>query len=61
MSMRLGKDETDIGDIRFLMRHLGLRRPEAVLDIVEKYYPRNRIQPKTRFAIEELCRQDLRL
>lgn len=31
---------------------------DAVLDIVEKYYPRNRIQPKTRFAIEELCQED---
>jgi len=58
MSMRIGKDETDIRDIRFLMRHLGLRRAEAVLEIVEKYYPRSRIQPKTRFAIEELCQGD---
>lgn len=55
MSMRLGKDETDLRDIRFLMRHLGLKRADAVLDIVEKYYPRNQVQPKTRFAIEELC------
>ena len=36
----------------------GLRRADAVLDLVEKYYPRNRIQPKTRFAIEELCQED---
>ena len=28
---------------------------DDVLDIAEKYYPRNLIQPKTRFAIEELC------
>ena len=55
MSMRIGKDETDIQDIRFLMELLGLNRAEAVLEIVEKYYPRNRVQPKTRFAIEELC------
>ena len=55
MSMRLGKDETDVRDIRFLMKHLGLRKAEAVLGIVEQYYPRNQIQPKTRFAIEELC------
>ena len=55
MSMRLGRDETDIRDIRFLMRHLELRRADDVFDIVEKYYPRNLIQPKTRFAIEELC------
>ena len=57
MSMRIGKDETDIKDIRFLMRHLGLRQAEAVLAIVEHYYPRNQIQPKTRFAIEEICQR----
>lgn len=55
MSMRLGKDETDIRDIRFLMKHLELRNAAEVLDIVEHFYPQNRIQPKTRFAIEELC------
>ena len=58
MSMRIGKDETDVRDVRFLMRHLGLAHAGAVLDIVEKYYPRNRIQPKTRFAIEEICQGD---
>ena len=55
LSMRIGKDETDLADIRFLMRHLGLRRAADVLEIVETFYPRNQIQPKTRFAIEELC------
>lgn len=58
MSMRIGKDETDIQDIRFLMKHLGLQDCGAVLELVEKYYPRNCIQPKTRFAIEELCQED---
>jgi len=57
MSMRIGKDETDIRDIRFLMEMLGLKNAESVLTIVEHYYPRNQIQPKTRFAIEELCEQ----
>jgi len=57
MSMRLGKDETDLRDIRFLMDQLDLRKAEAVLSIVERYYPRNQIQPKTRFAIEELCQK----
>ncbi|MDD3544784.1 MAG: DUF6036 family nucleotidyltransferase [Kiritimatiellae bacterium] len=55
MSMRLGKDETDIRDIRFLMQSLGLRSADEVLRIVERFYPQNRIQPKTRFAVEELC------
>lgn len=58
MSMRIGKDETDLRDIRILMDKLGLRTTESVLDIVERYYPRNQIQPKTRFAIEELCQGD---
>ncbi len=57
MSMRLGKDETDLRDIRFLMRHLGLHRADTVLEIVEEYYPRDQVQPKTRFAIEELCQE----
>lgn len=55
MSMRIGKDETDINDITFLMRHLGLKDAAAVLQIVEHFYPYNLVQPKTRFAIEELC------
>jgi hypothetical protein len=55
MSMRLGKDETDLNDIRFLIGRLGLKTADDVLNLVERYYPGNRIQPKTRFAVEELC------
>ncbi len=55
LSMRLGKDETDLADIRFLMKKLDLRNPDDIVDLVEKFYPQRLIQPKTRFAIEELC------
>jgi len=57
MSMRLGKEETDLDDVKFLMGHLKLSRAEDVLELVSRYYPEERIQPKTRFAIEELCQQ----
>lgn len=57
MSMRLGKEETDLDDVKFLLNHLELRKAEDVLDLVSRYYPEERIQPKTRFAIEELCQQ----
>lgn len=57
MSMRLGRDQTDLSDIRFLMSHLGLRRAEDVLDLVKQYYPQQQILPKTRFAVEELCQE----
>jgi len=57
MSMRLGKEETDLEDVRFLMNHLGLREAKEVLDLVGRYYPEDRIQPKTRFAVEEICQK----
>jgi hypothetical protein len=57
MSMRLGRDDTDLADVRFLMNRLGLTDAEQVLDLVACYYPEDRIQPKTRFAIEEICQQ----
>ncbi len=55
LSMRLGKGDTDLNDVKFLMTHLGLHEANEVLDLLGRYYPENRIQPKTRFAIEEIC------
>jgi hypothetical protein len=54
MSLRLGRGEKDLEDIQFLIRHLGIKTAEELLNLVKKYYPRNRISPKTQFAIEEL-------
>ena len=39
------------------MERLGLRKAEESLRVVEQYYPRNQILPKTRFAVEELCQE----
>jgi hypothetical protein len=55
MSMRLGRDHTDLSDVRFLMDRLGLSESTQVLDLVARNYPAERIPPKTRFAIEEIC------
>lgn len=57
MSMRLGKEDTDLEDVKFLLDRLGLHKAEDVLDLVSRYYPEDRIQPKTRFAIEEICQK----
>jgi hypothetical protein len=57
MSMRLGQGASDLDDIRFLMDRLGLREAEEVLALVAGYYPEERIPPKTRFAIEEICQK----
>jgi len=51
-------DSNDASDLRTLISHLGLRRAEQVLEVVERYYPRNQIPPKTQFFLEELFEQD---
>jgi len=47
-------DTKDKDDCEFLIRRLGLASVQAVLSIVEKYYPRNQVPTKTTFFVEEL-------
>jgi hypothetical protein len=47
-------DGSDKDDVRFLIRHLALKKPKQVFALIEKYYPRQKIPPKTQFLIEEL-------
>lgn len=47
-------DSHDANDLRTLIAHLGLRRVDEVMEVVERYYPRNQIPPKTQFFLEEL-------
>lgn len=51
-------DTTDTDDVKFLLEHLGLKRPADVFRIAEKYYPRKRIPPKTGFLVEELLQSE---
>lgn len=43
---------SDVPDIIFLLRHLGLQDAEATLSIVADYYPAQQIPVKTRYLIE---------
>lgn len=47
-------DSNDAADLRTLIQHLDLRRVDEVLEVVERYYPRNQIPPKTQFFLEEI-------
>lgn len=53
ISLRLG-DSHDENDVRFLLDRLGINEVERAFGIVEKYYQRDRIPPKTQFALQEL-------
>ena len=55
-AMRVGGVETnsDIGDIKLLARAIGLKSSQDALTLVEKFYPQNMPQPKTRLGLEEI-------
>lgn len=54
VAFRLGPEFHDEDDVRYLLRYLNLERARDALEIVERYFPREQIPPKTRFALEEL-------
>lgn len=57
MASRLGSapgEADDTADIIFLIRHLGLRSADAVMEIVAAYYPPNQVPVKAKFLVESL-------
>lgn len=50
-------DTLDSDDTRFLISYLGLKRPEEVFKLIAKFYPHNKIPPKTEFWIEEIMEE----
>ena len=55
-AMRVGGVEanSDIEDIKLLVHAIGLKNSQDALTLVEKYYPQNMLQPKTRLGLEEI-------
>jgi Nucleotidyltransferase of unknown function (DUF6036) len=47
-------DTSDRDDVIFLIGHLGLATAPEVFAIIEHFYPKNQIPPKTQFFIEEV-------
>lgn len=57
MASRIGAieaDPDDVKDIIFLIRHLKLKSPEAVMELVTAYYPPNRVPIKSQYLVESL-------
>lgn len=49
-----GALSVDREDIQTLIRHLQLRTVDETLEVVEKFYPVERIPPKTQFMVHEV-------
>ncbi|HMO19140.1 MAG TPA: DUF6036 family nucleotidyltransferase [Oligoflexia bacterium] len=47
-------DSNDRDDVIFLIKFLKLKNAEEVFKIIEHYYPKKSIPPKTKFFIEEI-------
>ena len=47
-------DSYDGDDVRFLIKHVGLKKPEDVFALIEEYYPKATIPAKTKFFIVEV-------
>ena len=47
-------DSHDLDDTKFLIEYLQLQSPADVFRIIEAYYPKRLIPPKTQFLIEEI-------
>lgn len=47
-------DTSDRDDVMFLVKHLGIRQVQTVIDLLQNYYPKAQIPAKTQFFLEEL-------
>ncbi|MCY4496289.1 MAG: hypothetical protein OXC14_03305, partial [Rhodospirillaceae bacterium] len=54
LAMRLGEGFHDEDDVRLLLRYLKLTDYRKALEIVTRYYPRERLPQKTLYAMEEM-------
>jgi len=53
-ALRLGEEFHDLDDVRYLLRYLNISTAEEALAVVTRYFDEERLQPKTRLALEEL-------
>jgi hypothetical protein len=54
VAFRLGPEFHDEDDVRYLLRYLNIENAADALEIVERYFPSDRIPAKTRFALDEM-------
>ena len=57
LSLRIGAEFHDEDDVRFLLRYLNIGSYQRALDIITRFYPRERFPQKTLYALEELLRK----
>lgn len=54
LAFRLGAEFQDEADVRYLLRYLNIERYETALDVIARYYPKERFPQKAFYALEEI-------
>ncbi len=54
LAFRLGPEFHDEADVRFLLRYLNIERYEAAVELITRYYPRERFPQKAFHALDEI-------
>jgi hypothetical protein len=54
LAMRIGAEFHDEDDVRYLLRHLDIRRYDHAISVIGKYYPLDRFPQKTLHALAEI-------
>lgn len=54
LAFRLGAEFQDESDVRFLLRYLNIDSYDAAVEVITRYYPRERFPQKTIYALEEI-------
>ena len=53
-ALRLGEEFRDLDDVRYLLRHLDIRKASGALAVIMQYVDESQIPLTTRLALEEL-------
>lgn len=54
LKVHAARPDRDLDDIRYLADHLGLTTSSQILDVAERFFGANRLEPKSQFFIEQL-------
>lgn len=56
-SARIGKEEHDHEDLKFLMRETGITDQEKVFELIEEYYPNRPMEAKVKYFVESIAEE----
>ncbi len=57
LSFRIGPEFFDEADIRFLLRYLNVESYSEAVQIITRYYPKEKFPQKTFYALEEILKK----